>query len=222
MGLRSDHSENRYKVCAPCGRKISFGEQMSKFKITEEIETLINKYVSKKFCSLDERFSASICTSCQHALQGRERGNSKRILLSMPNYEAINLRRDTRSNPNEICDCYICTTARKTSHATISKGRGHIRKSSAIVVNPPSQVQNQFEIPETATVTSKSVMKICTKCRGEVAKGVSHPCDNGGPNTRRNIMKMIEDLPQSEQDKIAAASLRKRSRNSGSKSSKGG
>ena len=44
------HSENRRKVCGPCGKKIVFGKaNPNKFFITAKIESLIKRFINIDF-----------------------------------------------------------------------------------------------------------------------------------------------------------------------------
>ena len=68
-----------------------------------------------------------MCSSCRLTIN--EYGNQifKRPRPTMPNYEDLNLAKETRTM---ICNCYICLTARLTIHSKTNKGRGHVCKFS--------------------------------------------------------------------------------------------
>lgn len=127
---KCDHQENRLKVCAPCGSKINFGKQKpERFRINSKHEDLIRTHINGDFKSSDPKFPLGICGSCRLTLFEREKGNPTRPLQIMPNYEEINLPKETRLK-GDICNCYICLTGQHKGYLKIQKGRGHVRNTS--------------------------------------------------------------------------------------------
>ena len=50
------HSENRNKVCLPCGRKIKYKKKEKPKVMNEKERNLVKKYCMKEFNLLDERY----------------------------------------------------------------------------------------------------------------------------------------------------------------------
>ncbi|XP_036327786.1 uncharacterized protein LOC118747296 [Rhagoletis pomonella] len=120
---KCNHEENRFKVCAPCGRKIKFGSSKpSEFNITGKLECLIKKYVSENFRLTNSKFPLGICGTCRRVLCDRDKDipNATRPLPNMPNYED-----STKETRTTSCSCYIWLTARATSHPKVIQGRAH-------------------------------------------------------------------------------------------------
>lgn len=87
---RCDHEENRKKICAPCGRKISLGNnKIDYFKIAENIEKRIQQFINAKFSVSDPRYPLSICCNCRKILAEHSENNFQRPFKTMPNYEDI-------------------------------------------------------------------------------------------------------------------------------------
>ncbi|KAL7307829.1 hypothetical protein TKK_0000149 [Trichogramma kaykai] len=79
-----DHEENRFKVCAPCGIKISFGtRKISEFSITKNLNALIKQYINGPFDVSNSRFSTSICTSCRLTITEHQKDNLKQGILCL-------------------------------------------------------------------------------------------------------------------------------------------
>lgn len=98
---KCDYEENRFKVCAPCRRKIIFGNKKSNyFRISERYEKLIKMHINANFNSFDIKFPRSICCTCRLTLCDYEKNDFKRPLPTMPNYEDISL-------PKEIIDLAV-------------------------------------------------------------------------------------------------------------------
>ena len=122
---KCSHEENRGKVCAPCVKKIAFGNiKQEKFFINTKVEDLIGKYINKNFNIAEKNFPTSICRTCYLTLL--EKGDFKRSLQTIPNYEDLKLPKDTRQKTN-ACNCYVCLKARFKGHIKTEKGRGHTR-----------------------------------------------------------------------------------------------
>ncbi|GLV33197.1 hypothetical protein CBL_03853, partial [Carabus blaptoides fortunei] len=89
---KCDHEEHRLKVCAPCGKKIVFGNrQRSEFSITENLAGLLKKHINDQFDASNSKFPISICSTCRKTIMEREKGNAKRPLPTMPNYEDMKM-----------------------------------------------------------------------------------------------------------------------------------
>ena len=54
------HSENRKKVCLPCGQKIKYKLKENPKMMTEKEINLIKKHIMKEFNVVDERYPTGI------------------------------------------------------------------------------------------------------------------------------------------------------------------
>lgn len=224
MDHKCDHEENRMKVCAPCGRKIIFGGKRSQdFLISKSHEELIRKYINTNFDTSDSKFPLSICSTCRRALADREKNICKRPLQTMPKYEEIILPIQTRTTSECNC-CYVCRVARFKGHSKQIKGRGH-------VLNVSNQIALSHDLNGTKCILvdksepskneSRGSFEMCKKCFQQVGKGIFHPCastSTSDSNVRDNVLKIVESLPEKQQNQIAASIL-KRKRSSGEQQS---
>ena len=122
------HDQKRYKVCTPCSKKIVCGTKtLEFFSISLKYETLIKQHINDNFSLSDQKFPLSIRNSCRRALYTQEKSDGNVTVPTMPNYEAIILPRETR-NSVDVCNCYICLTARFKGHVKPIKGRGKKRQ----------------------------------------------------------------------------------------------
>ena len=176
---KCSHEQNREKVCAPCGKNISFGKNTKeRFGINETYESLIKKYLNEDFTLNDSKFPVSICTTCRLTLCDQEKQIFKRPLQIMPRYKEMTLPASTRANEN-FCNCYICLTGRSTVKYTPKIGKGykrnlnnHIDLSNGLhgKSNISTLPKNEKIIKDSPTIT------LCKTCIQEVAKGKSHDC----------------------------------------------
>lgn len=215
---RCTHEENRKKVCASCGTKISFGNKtFEHFRITKKNENLIKTLLNPDFNLNDSKFPLSICVTCCITLSEHEKENFKRPLPTMPNYADMHLPKATRFH-GDTCNCFICLTGRSSSKKKIKKGRGQVRTfsiqidksngihgGSAVTSLPPQR--NVIEEP-----TNLFIM--CKICYQEISRGKPHNC--GTPTkARENVMKLVESLPEKQQEQVISSVLkRKRQDNS--------
>ena len=131
--LKCTHEENRSKVCAACGKKISLGtKKIDYFRINEQHIELIKLYLCENFDITKSKFPLSICDTCRRSLNDRKKNVSKRPLPVMPNYQDIILPKNTRAH-QDICNCYICLTGRYNAHEKIVKGRGIVRNFNFLI-----------------------------------------------------------------------------------------
>lgn len=83
------------------------------------------------------KFPLGLCSSCRLAIaehsNEKTKNTTKEILPTILNYEDVYLSRPTRKN--DICNCYICTTARFKGHTKTKKGKGHIRDTNIRIDN---------------------------------------------------------------------------------------
>lgn len=129
-GNKSSHEDNRTKVCAPCGKKIKFGNKSpKKFFISSDIEKLIKQFINQDFDVKNEKYPLSICPTCSTTLLDATKGKFQRPIQKMPNYTDMLLPKSTRTSSQEdtSCNCYICLTGRFKGHTKIQRGKGHKR-----------------------------------------------------------------------------------------------
>lgn len=156
------HEKNRKKVCAPCGKKITFGNaKPEKYMVTAKLCSLIKSHVNKNYTLDDERFPLSICGTCQTILFEHEKKNKTRLLPVMPNYEDILLNKITRNqlqNNDNTCNCYICITGSSKIHTKTSIGRGHCKEPIVIGENN-GLYSNKQKVNNTHTLDSQPTNK---------------------------------------------------------------
>lgn len=189
----ADHEENRKKVCAICGRKIVFGSKSANcFNIREVHERLIKKYVNCDFSISDSRFPCNICGTCRITLEEYGKDNFKRTLPAQSNFSDIQLKKKLTSIIDSPCECFICSTARSTVHKKARTGRK--RKNSS------------------TRIDSSSSIKLCKNCFHEIGKGISHKCniDKNSAQKRDGINNFIEELPQTQKEKIAHSIIKEK------------
>lgn len=165
---KCSHSENRLKVCAPCGKKIICGSKnLSTFSINEKQEKLIKDLLNIGYDKSDSRFPLSIRGCCRLTLYEHEKKNFKRPLPIIPNYDVIVIPKITRSDKGMICNCYVCLEARRTNHHKVEKGRGKTRKMNPKIniglfgASNIQQVPRHFESPVKSNSSTHSSLQIC-------------------------------------------------------------
>lgn len=209
-----DHEENRFKLCAPCGNKISFGgRRKSQFSITQKLADLIKKFINAQFDASNSRFPTSICVTCRHTITEWEKGDMQRPLPRMPNYEDIKLTKETRTRTTFDCNCFICLVARSKGHSKLVKGKGHVRQFNTIIdetcglygAASSGQVSSASRgqvSTERGNAEKKTSMNICCDCFQQIGRGVRHSC-GGGPSSssaRENVLSLVEKLPEKQQN----------------------
>lgn len=125
----------------------------------------------------------------------------------MPNYADIILQPITRSS--ETCNCYICSTARFRGHVKTQKGRGHFRN----IVNKVD-VSKSYKSPEKEPSSFEGItptkssdhLHLCGKCLQRIGRGIRHECKN----SRDNLMKIIEKVPEKTQEQVATHLIKKK------------
>ena len=100
----ADHSENRKKVCAACGKKCK--DSM----ITDLSSGQIKTYLDPQFDLSNEHYPVILCVNCKILLNKAAKGE-KVSFPEMPDYLNIAIAKETRSNPRGVWDCLICIKA---------------------------------------------------------------------------------------------------------------
>ena len=209
------HDQNRKKVCAPCGRKIILhGKKLELFEITKDVESKIQKYIDLNYRTVDSEYPLSICGTCRKTLLELEKGITNRPTPILPNYRDISLVKTTR-NSSQICYCYICLTARKTSHKKPLVGRGRIRQFNT-TIDVSNGLDSRLNVNQTSSSTSTSAakrddsIKLCKKCFNVISKGKEH-ADCGQLRTvRNNTLDLVQNLPIKTQEQIALNILKRK------------
>lgn len=215
---KCDHEENRKKVCAPCGRKISVPvNDLSKYSITSNLEQLIKKHLRSGFNLLDSKYPTSICVTCRKILNEHERNDFRRSSKFMPNYEDVVF---PRSNNRSLvyntaqgdyqCLCYICRTARYKGHNQKKLGVGESLDIRNKITHNNGLFARSFsglKIESSTSNTDVSTIRRCDKCFERIGKGLSHSCarkQNDEVVLRRNIVSIAEKLPNNRKLQIAS------------------
>ena len=92
----------------------------------------------------------------------------------MPNYEDLNLAKETRTMN---CICYSCLTARLTNHLKKKKGRGHVRDFSTKIdvkngLDGTTQKNASLPKSEAKVTKPRTSIKICNNCFQEIGKDI--------------------------------------------------
>ncbi|CAH1107748.1 unnamed protein product [Psylliodes chrysocephalus] len=201
------HDENRKKVCAPCGKKITCGtKKLEYFLINERHLNLVKKFVNPDYNLCDSKFPVSICDTCRRTLNDYDKNNSTRPLPKMPNYEDLLLPKATRTT-QDTCNCYICLTGRFKAHTKIITGRGAMRNFETVIdssngLNGASRID---KLPcKMKSDQEKSIMNVCKICFQEFGRGKVHPCGSASV-VRDNFQNLIiSKLPQKQQEQVAS------------------
>ena len=84
----------------------------------------------------------------------------------MPNYGMMQLQKSTRSTGN-TCYCYICQTARVTSHLKAVVGQGSTRQFNTVINNSNGLYGNNnvVSIPHTDFKDSDTNSDSVTRCK---------------------------------------------------------
>lgn len=211
---KCNHEENRKKICALCGKKIIFQSKPDHhFLLSEKHTDLIKKHINDQFDISNEKFPKSVCSTCRLTLNEYEKGIFKRPLPTMPNYEDLNLAKETRTM---ICNCYICLTARLTSHSKKIKGRGHVRQlSTKIDINnglDGTEQNASLSKTEAKATKPRTSIEICSSCFQEIGKGIAHSCKGSSSSTARdNVFNILVDkLPEKQQNQIVTSILKRK------------
>ena len=101
----ADHATNRFKICAPCGRKIN-----GLRKINDIQSCIIIENLCPDFSLFDERFPVCICDACRRDLSNIAK-KKKASLKAFPEYTKLVVPKSTRAE--KVCPCYICITGRE-------------------------------------------------------------------------------------------------------------
>lgn len=214
LNRQCNHEENRLKICAPCGRKIIFGnKKVQFFKINEKKETLIQKLIDDKFSLANEKYPKSICRTCSHTLSEHDKNIFGRRLPHMPKYHRISITAQTRASVGKLCDCYICQTARWKGHESVLRGTGKHRECTA--VDRSNDLYGSLHNRKVGDGHKKKLssygnsIKKCTKCFTEISRGKNHKCieDPRSKTIRKNIMKDVSKLPSVDQERIVSSIL---------------
>ena len=86
-------------------------------KISEGLSKLIQGKLNSAFDLSQPQFPLGICNSCRLSVSGKGTGK----LPTMPNYHDITLLKPTRHSEDQLCQCYICITARKEGGSNAQK-----------------------------------------------------------------------------------------------------
>ena len=213
MPKKADHEVNRYKVCAPCGKKIWSLDR--RILNTSQID-LIKKYLTDDFDIQNSVFPRAICNGCRLKFLVVERDEAQaKILPTMPNYSDLVLPRPLRSVDDPSCFCYICITSRQLGRR---QGLAHKGGRGKTTENVPkitvghglfgSSPQNKPASIEKTNKDSDSSV-ICKKCRSEIGKGLDHKCNISSAS----VVYQVLQLPENQQDKVVHAILKKKALN---------
>ncbi|GLV37490.1 hypothetical protein CBL_10545 [Carabus blaptoides fortunei] len=134
----------------------------------------------------------------------REKGNAKRPLPTRPNYEGMQLAKETRTRTT--CQ-QQCLTARFKDHSKIVKGKGHVRTFDTIIDQNCGlyEAASNAQLPSTSgqsNIEKRRSMNICSECFKKIGKDVRHSCGAGpsSSSARENVLSVVEKLPEKQQN----------------------
>lgn len=207
------HQENRRKVCAPCGQKIVCGQKrLEFFLISNKVAKLIKQFLSLNYDMADSRYPLSICNTCRLTLCAHEKGDLKRPLPTMPNYDQMILSKIMRGS-EKTCHCYICLKGRFVGHVKTEKGAGKLRQINNIITPSAGlyalRASNEIPRKENSNLAVKK-LSLCGVCLSKIARGITHTC-NPTLQLGKNIDRIIaEKLPQKNQEQIATSIVKRK------------
>ena len=164
---KKTHEDFLRIVCAVCTLK-NVNKPDNQQNITPELNQLIKKHHSSDYDILS--MSTVVCNTCVYKLKQKETNENSKAQLPKIDYSKLIVRMTTRSAID--CQCGWCVIGRKS-------GLQYIQHEKSV----KGDINKNVKKPD--------VVKICSFCKGVIARGVSHKClkqnrtDNLG-----NILKM--------------------------------
>ena len=196
--IKLNHDQNRKKVCAPCGKKLTV--KGIREVCDREIE-LIQKHINPNYNKDNPVFPTGYCGTCRSKLSRAEKNNDN-INLPMLNYEDINLVKSLRSNQSiDTCNCNIYLTATskaKNKRVSIDKIDESTGLFGASSINKLPDKE-----PEKKKRTS---LTICVDCKQEIGKGIGHTCSI--PTSSSNVVQHVMTLPNTQQEQVITSLLK--------------
>lgn len=161
-------------------------------------------------------FPSSICVSCRLSLEEYEKGVFKRPKTIMPNYMDIVLPKNTRQNDNIDCCDYICTKARYKGHVKLRKGVGHKRSfENRVILSTQNNISPNLNCEQPDKILKEKTKSVdsttrCSVCWQEVSRGINNSCIANGNTAFKNVVNIVQQLPQRQQDRILSRLIRNR------------
>lgn len=204
------HEENRKKVCAPCGRKIFYNKHNSrtcekKFLVNDTAIELIRKYVNNNYDPNNTKFPTGLCRTCYLTLMDAKNKKFVRRMPRMPNYEDMVLLIPTRQHDNQICNCFICLTARYPGHGKIIVGRGKRRSFNILIDASHGRYANSDVEQLPKKLRNDGLNLTCCHCHQKTGRSF-HECRP----TAKTVESMALELPEKDQDRIVCTILKKK------------
>ena len=179
------HDENRHKVCLICTGK---GQGLRDIK--ESQIQLIADHVFGEYERYKDMLPCAICNSCRIMLYSyKNPDETKRLKLPKTDYASLvneleNVRNVGRAcnNNKKACLCTICNKA--TSNLACIGNKLTKKRVGRPSLNPECERK----------VTG--VIKICTRCKGEIKRGKRHPCSKAAKlhNVQRLLSPRSKEL----------------------------
>ena len=154
--FKSNHNENRKKVCLMCFEK--GGASCREIVEGGVVHQSINTYFIENLDPCNGRFPTGICSRCRKLLTQIKNGEKTSNDLFEPyNFSSIVIIKETRNTPD--CQCKICAIARQ---------KGTLSSSSQVIGRPKHESQ---------AFPSPMPIKVCQMCYNVIGKGLSHVCN---------------------------------------------
>lgn len=195
---KCNHENNRFKVCAGCGKKIVVGKKkIEYFAINCNLEQLLKKHLNPKFDISSPKFPLSICISCKLAVLEHEKEILKRKLPVMPNFDDIQLPAATRSHNDSDCNCFICLTARHSGHV-YSKSKDSVVITAENGLNGSAVIKKNKQIDNVGVKNDS--LRLCSICLSQIGRGKPHKCSV--TKAPENVLQSVENLPEKQKEQV--------------------
>ena len=201
------HEDNRKRVCAPCGKKITVKQIKS---ISPKNVELIVRYINADYDIANPCYPTGLCETCRKYLQTADKTGDISKLPKMLNYEDMVLLRVTRAD-NTTCSCNICLTAK--SH------RINKRINSDCIERETGLVASNYidKLPNKEVVKKmKTTINICKKCKQEVGPGKTHSTRCTDAQASGNLVEQIKTTPIKQQEQVTTTMIKSHIQQQGS------
>ena len=192
------HEQNRQKVCLIC---IGKGHR----KIPEQLKDLIQTHIFDDFIPHQNKLPCSICTTCRVNISSYRNVDTSKWLPLPQKYDYVQLLKDLeRTTSDDVhCCCKLCEVA---TSSRIDHGNRSLKSGNKKPVGRPALN------PKKAKKFKPVSVRLCTRCHGEVRRGISHKCNES--EKYKNIQQRLS--PKSK-ERVASTFLREQSNSATSK-----
>ena len=199
------HEENRRKVCAPCGKKITVKTIRS---TTPKNVELIVRFINPDFDVENPCYPSGLCETCRKYLSVADKTGDISKLPKMLNYEDMYLLRATRAD-EKTCSCNICLTAKSQRQNKRINSDCIERDTGLIASDDVDKLPNKEVVKKI-----KTTVDICIKCKQEIGKGRNHRCTDA--QASGNLVSHIKTIPTKQQEQVTTSMIKSQIQEQGS------